>query len=130
MLLDMEVFDKMDKIIMKNLQFYGYHGLLPEENKLGQRFNVDVELYVDLKQAGTSDKMEDSIHYGHAYDVVQATVEGEVKNLIEAVAEEVANKLFSNFASLQACMVKVVKPDPPIRGHYESVAVEIFREKK
>ncbi|WP_404450833.1 dihydroneopterin aldolase [Virgibacillus necropolis] len=120
----------MDKIMMRNLQFYGYHGLLPEENKLGQRFNVDVELVVDLKQAGVSDKMEDSIHYGHAYDVIQAIVEGKAKNLIEAVAEEIANKLLSSFDLLQACQVKVVKPDPPIRGHYESVAVEIYREKK
>ncbi|ASN03715.1 dihydroneopterin aldolase [Virgibacillus necropolis] len=119
----------MDKIIMKNLQFYGYHGLLPEENKLGQRFNVDVELLVDLTHAGESDKMEDSIHYGLVYEVIQAVVEGYAKNLIEAVAEEIARKLLSSFDLLQACQVKLIKPDPPIRGHYESVAVEIFREK-
>lgn len=114
---------------MKNLQFYGYHGLLPEENKLGQRYNLDIELYLDLKQAGVGDNMVDSIHYGHAFEVIQAIVEGEAKNLIEAVAEEVASKLLANFDLLQACLVKVVKPDPPIAGHYESVAVEIFREK-
>lgn len=115
---------------MKNLQFYGYHGLLPEENKLGQRFNVDIELQVDLRQAGVTDKMEDSIHYGHAFDVIQSIVEGDAKNLIETVAEEIASDLLSSFDLLQACSVKVIKPDPPIRGHYESVAVEIFREKK
>lgn len=114
---------------MKNLQFYGYHGLLPEENKLGQRFNVDIELVVDLTLAGKSDRMEDSIHYGQAYDVIREVVEGDAKNLIEAVAEEIAGNLFGSFDLLQACQVKVVKPDPPIRGHYESVAVEIFREK-
>lgn len=119
----------MDKIMLKDLQFYGYHGVLPEENKLGQRFNVDVELHVDVMQAGSSDKMEDSIHYGHAFDVIQTIVEGEAKNLIEAVAEEIASKLLSDFDLLQACLVKVIKPDPPIRGHYESVSVEIFREK-
>ncbi|MFZ3579254.1 dihydroneopterin aldolase [Virgibacillus sp. DJP39] len=120
----------MDKIILKNLQYYGYHGLLPEETKLGQRFNVDVELAVDLKKAGLSDKMEDSIHYGQAYEVVRSIVEGDPKNLIESVAEEIANNLFKNFDLLQACTVRVIKPNPPIDGHYESVAVEIYREKK
>src|SRR5690625_7898243 len=75
---------KMDKILLNNMQFYGFHGLLPEENKLGQRFNVDVTLFTDLQKPGQSDEMHDSIHYGHAYELVQKTVEGEAKNLIEA----------------------------------------------
>lgn len=119
----------MDKISLNNLQFYGFHGLLPEENKLGQRFNVDVELFVDLKKAGVSDDMNDSIHYGHAYDLIKGIVEGEAKNLIEAVAETIAGTLLTSFDLLTACRVKVIKPDPPIPGHYQSVAVEIYREK-
>lgn len=119
----------MDKILLNNLQFYGFHGLLPEENKLGQRFNVDVALFVDLKKAGVSDNMHDSIHYGHAYDLIKGIVEGEAKNLIEAVAETIAERLLTSFDLLIACNVKVIKPDPPIPGHYQSVAVDIFREK-
>ena len=119
----------MDKILLNNLQFYGFHGLLPEENKLGQRFNVDIELFVDLKKAGRTDDMMDSIHYGHAYELVKEIVEGEARNLIEAVAELIANELLEKFDLLRACRVKVIKPDPPIPGHYQSVAVEIFREK-
>lgn len=120
----------MDKIILKQLQFFGYHGLFAEENKLGQRFNVDCELYTSLKKAGTTDAMEDSIHYGQAYQIIKDIVEGEPKNLIEAVAEEIATKLFVQFSTLDACMVKVIKPNPPIPGHYESVAVEIYRERE
>lgn len=111
------------------MQFYGFHGLLPEENKLGQRFNVDVVLFVDLKKAGVSDDMEDSVHYGHAYELVKGIVEGEAKHLIEAVAESTAEKLLHSFDLLEAVQVKVIKPDPPIPGHYNSVAVEIYREK-
>lgn len=118
-----------DKILLNNMQFYGFHGLLPEENKLGQRFNVDVTLLTDLQKAGRSDDMNDSIHYGHAYELVQEIVEGEAKNLIEAVAETIADQLLASFDLLTACAVKVTKPDPPIPGHYQSVAVEIFREK-
>ena len=119
----------MDKIILTNMQFYGFHGLLPEENKLGQRFNVDLELLFDTSKAGISDKMYDSIDYSQAYQHVKKIVEGEAKNLIEAVAESIATDLLSSFELLKACRVKVIKPDPPIPGHYQSVAVEIYREK-
>jgi 7,8-dihydroneopterin aldolase/epimerase/oxygenase len=119
----------MDKILLTNMQFYGFHGLLPEENKLGQRFNVDLELFLDTRNAGTLDEMEQSIDYSKAYQHVKKIVEGKAKNLIEAVAETIAEDLLTSFHLLQACRVKVIKPDPPIPGHYESVAVEIYREK-
>ncbi|WP_188456122.1 dihydroneopterin aldolase [Virgibacillus oceani] len=119
----------MDKILMNQMEFYGYHGLFPEENKLGQRFYVDVELMTDLKKAGKSDNMADSIDYGHVYELVKEVTEGESKNLVETVAESIADSLLSTFTNLSACTVKVTKPDPPIPGHYQSVAVEIFREK-
>lgn len=120
----------MDKILLNRMQFYGYHGLFAEENKLGQRFNVDVELFVDLQKAGQTDEMNDSIHYGHAYELIQRIVEGERKNLIEAVAEAISSTLLASFSLLEACTVKVTKPDPPIPGHYDSVAVEIYRERQ
>lgn len=120
----------MDKIILNQLQFYGYHGLFPEENKLGQRFIVDLTLFCDLKKAGQTDEMTDSIDYGQVYKVVRQIVEGEAKNLIEAVAEAIAKQLFQNFPLLEATNVKVTKPNPPIPGYYDSVAVEIYREKK
>ncbi|GGB51304.1 dihydroneopterin aldolase [Virgibacillus dakarensis] len=119
----------MDKIIINRMEFYGYHGLFPEENKLGQRFFVDVEIFLDLEKPGSSDCMEDSIDYGQVYETVKAIMEGEPKNLIEAAAEQVASELLAAFAKLTACTIKVTKPDPPIPGHYQSVAVEIFRER-
>ncbi len=111
------------------MQFYGFHGLFPEENKLGQRFDVDVELFLDLQKAGQTDDMNDSIHYGHVYERVQNIVEGEARHLIEAVAEHIASDLLQSFDDLQAITVRVTKPDAPIPGHYESIAVEIHREK-
>lgn len=119
----------MDKIILKGLQFYGYHGLFQEERKLGQRFLVDVELHTSLQKAGQTDNMLDSIHYGEAFDAIKEVVEGEPMNLIEAVAEKVATNLLAQFPTLEACLIKVIKPNPPIPGHYKEVAVEIFREK-
>lgn len=120
----------MDKIILEGMQFYGYHGLFPEEKRIGQRFNVDLELFADTHKAGQTDDMNDSIHYGHAYDIVKEIVEQRIVNLIETVAEQIAAALLDHFEGLHACRVKVIKPDAPIPGHFKSVAVEIYREKK
>ncbi|MCT2535302.1 dihydroneopterin aldolase [Aquibacillus koreensis] len=119
----------MDKIYLNQMQFYGYHGLFPEENKLGQRFNVDLVLELDLGKAGQSDDMDDSINYGTVFNVTKEVVEGKSRNLVEAVAHDIAERLFSSFDKLQACTVKVYKPDPPIPGHYQSIAIEIYRER-
>ncbi|SHN37370.1 dihydroneopterin aldolase [Gracilibacillus kekensis] len=119
----------MDKIYLNKMAFYGFHGVFPEEKKLGQRFLVDLILEVDLKNAGETDDIYQSIDYGLVYQVTKQVVEGPSKNLVEAVAEDLSAELFSHFGLLAACTVKVIKPDPPIPGHYQSVAIEIHREK-
>lgn len=119
----------MDKIYLHKLAFYGYHGLFAEENKLGQRYFVDLVLEMDLRKAGESDQIEDSIDYGHVFEITKEIVEGKAYRLVEAVAEKVADSLLNTFDQLTACRVKVDKPDPPIPGHYQAVAVEIYREK-
>ncbi|KON66566.1 dihydroneopterin aldolase [Peribacillus butanolivorans] len=117
----------MDKIFVNKMEFYGYHGVFPEETKLGQRFKVDLTVEADLAKAGKSDELEDSINYGELYEVCKGVVEGKPFKLVEAVAEEIASELLNKFSSIEKCTVKVYKPDPPIAGHYESVAVEIVR---
>ncbi|HLR08560.1 MAG TPA: dihydroneopterin aldolase [Bacillota bacterium] len=119
----------MDKILLKKMVFYGYHGLFPEETKLGQRFYVDLELHADLSKAAATDDIGASVDYGRVYDTVKNVVEGEPKKLIETVAESIAQELFHTFSLLRACSVKVTKPDAPIPASFESVAVEIFRER-
>src|SRR5699024_12532128 len=82
------------------MQFYGYHGLFAEETKLGQRFNVSVELFVSLKKAGKSDNMEDTVNYGLVYNVVKDIVEGEPYHLIESVAEKIAEIILKEFSEV------------------------------
>ncbi len=112
---------------MKNMQFYGYHGLFAEETKLGQRFNVSAQLFISLKEAGKSDDMNDSVNYGLVFDVVKNVVEGKSYNLIETLAEKIAEDLLHKFPKITECLIEVEKPNPPIHGHYDSVAVEILR---
>ncbi|OCA91584.1 dihydroneopterin aldolase [Pseudobacillus wudalianchiensis] len=119
----------MDKIYVTGMEFYGYHGVFPEENKLGQRFRVDAVLDVSLQKAGQSDDLEDSVNYGEIYKVCKEIVENRTFNLLEAVAEHISFALLESFPKVAACTIKVIKPDPPIPGHYNHVAVEITRRR-
>lgn len=111
------------------MEFYGYHGVFSEETKLGQRFSVDLTVELDLSKAGKSDNLEESINYADLYQVCKEIVEGKPFKLVEAVAEKIAGTLLGRFSLVKACHVKVIKPDPPIPGHYKSVAVEITRSR-
>lgn len=109
------------------MEFFGYHGVLPEENKLGQRFTVHLILELDLSKAGASDDLNETVNYAEVYEITKEIVEGKLYKLIEKVAEELAAALLNHFSKIEVCTVKITKPNPPIRGHYESVSVEIRR---
>ena len=66
----------LDKIYVNKMEFYGYHGVLPEENRLGQRFIVDLIVETDLKQAGLTDELEESISYVDLYQFVKRSLKG------------------------------------------------------
>lgn len=117
----------MDYIHLNEMEFYGYHGVFPEETKLGQRFRLTVTLAVDLRQAGATDELEHTVHYGEVYGKCREIVEGEPKKLVEAVAEEVAGRILEAFPLVKGIKVLLIKPDPPIPGHYRSVAIELTR---
>ena len=119
----------MDRIYVNRMEFYGYHGVFPEENRLGQRFAVDLSVSIDLKKAGESDELEHSVNYGELYQVCKEIVEGQPYKLVEAVAEKIAASVLTGFPLISDVTVKVIKPDPPIPGHYSSVAVEITRSR-
>jgi dihydroneopterin aldolase len=118
----------MDKIFLNQMSFYAYHGAFPEENKLGQRFVIDVELRLDLRSAGQTDELEHSIDYGKVFQVVKEIVEHRRYRLIESLAENIADMLLTEFP-VPEVLVRVSKPDPPIPGHYKSVGVEVIRSR-
>ena len=116
-----------DQIILQGMQFYGYHGVNPEERVLGQRYVVDLAVNLDLARAGGSDKLEDTVSYAHIYRSVRAVIEGEPRNLLESAAEAIADRVLSEFP-VEAVSVTVKKPNPPIRGSaIDFAAVQIRR---
>nr|WP_232335183.1 MULTISPECIES: dihydroneopterin aldolase [Thermoactinomyces] len=111
---------------MKRLSFYGYHGAYAEENRLGQRFYVDLEMKLDLRPAGTTDDLQKTVDYGAVYQKVENIMTGTRVKLIETLAERIAGRLLADFP-IEEVRVRVTKPNPPIQGHYESVGVEVVR---
>lgn len=117
----------MDTIFLERMQFYGYHGVNPEERSLGQRFVVDVELSTSLQTAGRSDDLKDTINYSAVYKRVRAIVEGPPRSLIEAVAEEIAVTLLNEYPATRVT-VAVRKPEVALRGAMlDAAGVRIVR---
>lgn len=114
---------------MSNLGFYGYHGLLKEEAVLGQKFFIDIELYLDTKEAGETDDMYKSVSYADVYEVVKEIVENKRFNLLEALAENIASEVLEKFDLIKGIMVRVKKPEAPVPGIYDYFGVEIKRTK-
>ncbi|MBO8136993.1 MAG: dihydroneopterin aldolase [Desulfotomaculum sp.] len=119
----------MDKIIMKNLIFYGYHGVLPEEQVLGQEFVVDLELFLNLKPAGETDDLDTSVNYLNVYKLVHEIVTLKKYNLLEALAEKIAREILDNYP-VEQINVRVKKPNAPIPGIFDYMAVEITRKRE
>lgn len=119
----------MDKITLTRMEFYGYHGVLPEETRLGQRYCFDVELLLPLEPAGRSDRLADTINYAEVWQKVKDIVEGKPYRLIEALAERVASELLRNYTSISEITVRVTKPHPPVPAVLAGVTVEIHRKR-
>jgi dihydroneopterin aldolase len=119
-----------DRIFLRGIVLFGRHGLIPEEAVLGQRFEVDLDCFLDLSAGGRADRIGQTIDYAAVYETVRHTVESERFGLIEALAERIAERLFGEFAPLAKVRVEVRKPGAPIRGHFDTVGVEITRERR
>lgn len=119
----------MDRILMKGLAFHGYHGVLKEEKKLGQRFFVDIILYVDLKKAGETDDLNYTVNYEAVYVMIEKIIKNEQYNLLETLAEKICGDVLNSFDMVQKVDVKIKKPEAPVAGIFDCFAVQIERER-
>ncbi|MBK50558.1 MAG: dihydroneopterin aldolase [SAR202 cluster bacterium] len=118
----------IDLIKLEGMVFYGYHGVNEEEKLKGQKFVVDIDLFCDLSLAGKSDDLSDTINYSTVYRIAKEILEGESYNLLEALAEKIANSILSNWPRITV-KIKISKPDVPIKGSFLSnAAIEITRK--
>jgi 7,8-dihydroneopterin aldolase/epimerase/oxygenase len=119
-----------DRILLEGMVFHGRHGTLAAERELGQPFVVDVELRLDLRPAGNSDDLAQTVDYGEVHRRAREIVEGEPVNLTETVAERIARTILEEHPAVEAVRVKVSKPHVRLDGTVlAGSAVEILRHR-
>ena len=118
-----------DRILLREMAFYAYHGLTPEEQARGQVFIVDVAVEADLHRAGHTDEIADSLDYRDLYARVRQAVTEERYRLLEAVAEAVAHRMLEA-ERVQAVTVRVRKPHVQLGGPLAYAAVEVTRRRR
>ncbi len=117
----------MDKIIINDLETFGYHGVFEEEAFLGQKFIITAVLYLSTRKAGKTDDLQESLDYGVACQLIKKIVKTERYQLIERLAEEIAEQLLLTFSLLQSVEITVKKPWAPVLMSMDTVAVNIKR---
>ncbi len=120
----------MDRICLKNMIFYGYHGVMPEEQRLGQRFSIDAELRLPLGRASRTDALEDTVNYAEVYELIRQVTEEERYALIERLAGEIGRRVLARFPLLDSIAVTVHKPSAPVPGPLGDVAVTVETERR
>ncbi|MDP6508219.1 MAG: dihydroneopterin aldolase [Chloroflexota bacterium] len=119
-----------DEIRVTGMTFFAYHGVKPEEKRLGQRFVVDVVVGTDLRAAGESDDLTKTLDYGRIYAVTREIVEGESLDLIEAVAERVCAAILALSPLAAEVATTVHKPAVPIPGTLDEASVRLVRRRE
>lgn len=118
-----------DKILLRGLRFFGKHGVLDAERRLGQMFHVDVSISADLRQAGASDELAHTVDYARVFGIVRDAVEGKPMKLVESVAERIAAEVLRSQRCAEEVRVRVTKPNVALAGQLDAVGVEISRSR-
>lgn len=113
----------LTKLSIRNAQYYGYHGVKPEERKIGGKYEVDLDLYYDAKMAILKDSVEDALNYEEALFVVSEVMGGEYM-LLETIANEILNMLMEKFPGLMKATVNIKKISVPMKRVVGYVSAE------
>ena len=118
-----------DRIVLAGMAFLARHGVNEREKVEHQRFEVDVELDLDVHAAGDSDALAQTVDYRRVYEAVRAIVQGPSFDLIEALAEAIARDVLATDQRVEAVTARVRKPDVDLGGPIEFAGVEIHRRR-
>lgn len=118
-----------DSITLKNMIFYASHGVSKAERELGQRFEIDVTMRLDLESAAAEDRLSGAVDYGSVYNAVEQITTTRVYNLLEALAQAIALHILNRFP-VQVIDVVVRKPRVSIRGTLDYVEVSVSRTRE
>ncbi|MDB5559748.1 MAG: dihydroneopterin aldolase [Enterovirga sp.] len=118
-----------DRIVLHRIAIYAYHGVLAEEERIGQRFYVSLDCCLDLSEVGLTDSLQKGVSYADLAEVATKIATERRFRTIEALAETIARALLSDFPRLQAVTVKVDKPGAPVPAILDGISVEVTRRR-
>jgi 7,8-dihydroneopterin aldolase/epimerase/oxygenase len=118
-----------DTIFVSGLLIHAHHGVMAHEEKVGQRFVIDLELSTDLATASRSDKLADTVNYGAIVDTTTEVFTQRSYRLIEAAAGAVADAILAKFLQVSAVRITVRKPHAPIAAIFGDAGVTLTRSR-
>ena len=118
-----------DRIQLTRIAVYAYHGIHPEEERLGQRFYVSLDAHLDLRPAGESDDWKRTVSYDRLAKIVVDVATERRFALIEGLAEVIARQILTTYQQIHTIAVRVEKPAAPIPTILDGVAIEIVRRR-
>jgi dihydroneopterin aldolase len=120
--------DTCDQLILKDMRFYGFHGIREDERQMGQWFEIDMTAFADLREAALSDDIQRGLSYSVLYQGIKGIAEGTPVNLIETLAQKIIDFCLS-WPQIQGVRVLVKKPQAPLKGPLGYAAVQMQRFK-
>lgn len=117
------------KIHLSNMVFYGYHGNLAEENKLGQRFLIDLALTLDIEEAARTDDLNTTVDYARIYGLCREIVEHRRVKLLETLASHIIDRVLETSPRVTRVDIVIRKPSVPVSGVLDYVSVETSKER-
>ncbi len=116
-------------IRIKNAQFYAYHGALKEEQNIGGRFEVDVDIHTDFTQAAINDDLLLTTNYHEVYKYLDKIIHSQKYFLIETIASKIADEVLTHFPGIEKIIVRVRKRSVPVGGMLDFVEAEVVKDK-
>ena len=116
-------------IRIKRAVFYAYHGVLSEEQKVGSKFEADVDIYTSFREAGEKDSLKQTVNYDKAYKIVYQLALEQKYRLIETLATKIADGLLQKFEQIEKVAVRIRKNNPPLGGIVDCVEVEVIKSR-
>jgi dihydroneopterin aldolase len=117
-------------IRLYNAVFYAYHGVLVDEQNLGGKFEVDVDLHCDLSVGARSDHLDDTVNYERVYDCIRTIVLEKKYFLLESLASAIGRGILKNFPRVLFVTIRVRKPGAPVKGIIDCVEVELTETRR
>ena len=118
----------MGKIKIEEMEFYAFHGHYQEEQIVGNRFLVDLELKTDLRKPAQSDQLRDAVNYQNAYQIVKNEMRRTKSNLLENIGKRILDALFAEMDGIQKATIRIRKLNPPMGGPIRSVGIKMSRK--